>query len=152
MDSRLYRAYRTLGLKPGASRDEVKQAHRDLAQVWHPDRFAENDRLQEKAGRNLQRINEAFVLLRDIDPPTDTSVSRVTASISAILDLGDLVQGTATHQRPPRGPLRQQPRRTILGLSVAPERHEAGRTFVRVVVVVVGLVVVGAIALALLSR
>jgi hypothetical protein len=152
MDPRLYRAYRTLGLKPGASRDEVKQSHRDLAQVWHPDRFAENERLREKAGKNLQRINEAFALLRDVDPPADTSVSRVTASISAILDLGDLVQGTATYQRPPRGPVRHQRRRTILGLSVAPERHEAGRTFVRVAAVVVGLVAIGALALALLSR
>ena len=152
MDPRFYRAYRTLGLKPGASRDAVKQAHRDLAQVWHPDRFPENERLREKAGKNLQRINEAFALLRDIDPPADMSVSRVTASISAILDLGDLVQGTATYQRPPRGPLRQQPRRTILGLSVVPQRHEAGRTFVRVALVLGGLVGLGAIALTLLSR
>ena len=152
MDPRLYRAYRVLGLKPGASREAVKQAHRDLAQVWHPDRFADNERLREKAGKNLQRINEAFGLLREIDPPADTSVSRVTASISAILDLGDLVQGTATYQCPPRGPVRQQPRRTILGLSVTPERHEVGRTFVRLTVVLVGLVVVGAIVWVLLAR
>ena len=58
-------AYRMLGLAPGATVDEVKTAYRDLAQVWHPDRFPNNNRLREKAGQNLQRINEAYALLRD---------------------------------------------------------------------------------------
>jgi hypothetical protein len=151
MDARLYHAYRTLGLKPGASRDEVRQAHRDLVQVWHPDRFAGNERLQAKAGRNVQRINEAFALLRDVDAPADLPVSRMRASISAILDLGDLVQGTATYQRP-RGPVRDRPRRTILGLSVVPERHETARTLVRVAVVAGGLAALGVALLALFSR
>jgi DnaJ domain len=151
MDTRTYQAYRTLGLKPGASHDEVRQAHRDLAQVWHPDRFAGNERLRQKADRNLQRINEAFAQLRDMDPPADVSVSRITTSLSAILDLGDLVQGTATYQRP-RGPVRTGPRRTILGLSVAPERHDAGRTVLRVAAVVGGLAAIGASLFVLLSR
>lgn len=59
-------AYRVLGLAPGATVDEVKTAYRDLAQVWHPDRFPDNNRLQEKAQQNLQRINEAYALLRDL--------------------------------------------------------------------------------------
>jgi hypothetical protein len=59
-------AYRMLGLAPGATVDEVKTAYRDLAQVWHPDRFPDNDRLREKAQQNLQRINEAYALLRDL--------------------------------------------------------------------------------------
>jgi hypothetical protein len=142
MDPRLYHAYRTLGLKPGASRDEVRQAHRDLVQVWHPDRFAGNERLREKADRNVQRINEAFALLRDVDLPAGMSVGPVRASIGVILDLGDLVQGTATYQRP-RAPVRRGPRRTILGLSVVPERHETGRTVVRVAAVVGGLAAIG---------
>ena len=58
-------AYRLLGLAPGATVDEVKTAYRDLAQVWHPDRFPDNNRLREKAEQNLQRINEAYALLRD---------------------------------------------------------------------------------------
>jgi hypothetical protein len=58
-------AYRMLGLAPGATVDEVKTAYRDLAQVWHPDRFPDNNRLREKAEQNLQRINEAYALLRD---------------------------------------------------------------------------------------
>ena len=59
-------AYRELGLAPGATVDEVKTAYRDLAQVWHPDRFSDNNRLREKAQQKLQRINEAYALLRDL--------------------------------------------------------------------------------------
>ncbi|HKC47134.1 MAG TPA: J domain-containing protein [Gemmatimonadales bacterium] len=71
-------AYRVLGLAPGATVDEVKTAYRDLAQVWHPDRFPDNNRLREKAEQNLQRINEAYALLRDapaaVAPPITTPV------------------------------------------------------------------------------
>lgn len=58
-------AYRLLGLAPGASFEDVKTAYRDLAQVWHPDRFPDNARLREKAEVNLRRINEAYTVLRD---------------------------------------------------------------------------------------
>jgi len=62
-------AYRMLGLAPGATPDEVKTAYRDLAQVWHPDRFPDNERLREKAVRNQQLINEAYAVLRELEPP-----------------------------------------------------------------------------------
>jgi hypothetical protein len=61
-------AYRLLGLAPGASLEDVKTAYRDLAQVWHPDRFPDNARLREKAEVNLRRINEAYTVLRDHHP------------------------------------------------------------------------------------
>ena len=41
--------YRALDLEPGVSMDQVKVAWRDLAQVWHPDRFPNNERLKAKA-------------------------------------------------------------------------------------------------------
>lgn len=58
--------YRTLDLEPGASPEEVRQAWRDLAQVWHPDRFAGNERLREKAEQTLKQINEAYEGLRKL--------------------------------------------------------------------------------------
>jgi DnaJ domain len=61
-------AFRMLGLAPDASPDEVKIAYRDLAQVWHPDRFQGNERLRDKALENLKRINEAYAVLRDYRP------------------------------------------------------------------------------------
>jgi len=62
-------AYRILGLNPGATLDELKVAYRDLAQVWHPDRFTDNPRLREKAAETLKHINEAYTVLRDYRPP-----------------------------------------------------------------------------------
>lgn len=52
--------YEILEIEPGASLEEVKQAYRDLAFVWHPDRFAHNDRLQQKAQQRLAEINLAY--------------------------------------------------------------------------------------------
>lgn len=63
MSSDLSRAYDLLGVKPGFSASELKAAHRDLAKVWHPDRFLHDPRLQEKAQEKLKEINEAYELL-----------------------------------------------------------------------------------------
>lgn len=49
-----------LGIRAGAGPDEIKQAYRDLVQVWHPDRFAGNPRLQKIAEETLKRINLAY--------------------------------------------------------------------------------------------
>ena len=57
------RAREILGLKPGASAQEIKAAYRDLAKVWHPDRFIHDPRLQEKAQNKLKEINEAYEAL-----------------------------------------------------------------------------------------
>ena len=53
-----------LGLKPGASQEEVNQAYRDLVNVWHPDRFADNQRLQKKAEEKLKEINESYEYIK----------------------------------------------------------------------------------------
>ncbi len=53
-----------LGLKPGATKEEVNEAYRDLASVWHPDRFANNLRLQKKAEERLKEINAAYEYIR----------------------------------------------------------------------------------------
>ena len=59
----LSKAYELLGVKPGVSPRELKAAHRDLAKVWHPDRFLHDPRLQQKAQEKLKEINEAYELL-----------------------------------------------------------------------------------------
>jgi len=57
---RKLRYYRVLGLEPGVSLEELKQTHKDLVKVWHPDRFADDPRLQQKAQEKLKEINEAY--------------------------------------------------------------------------------------------
>jgi hypothetical protein len=64
MNDELTECYNLLGLSPGASSAELKAAHRDLAKVWHPDRFLHDPRLQEKAQEKLKEINEAYEQLR----------------------------------------------------------------------------------------
>jgi hypothetical protein len=68
-------AYGVLGLAPGATPDEVKTAYRDLVKVWHPDRFSDNERLREKAQRQLQLYNEAYERLRDLPAAVPAEVA-----------------------------------------------------------------------------
>jgi curved DNA-binding protein CbpA len=57
--------YKLLGLRPDASPEEIKQTYRDLAHVWHPDRFLNNPRLQQKANEKMKEINHAYEILMD---------------------------------------------------------------------------------------
>jgi Flp pilus assembly protein TadB len=57
---RLDDSYALLDIRPGATEDEVKRAHRDLAKVWHPDRFANDTPLRRKAEEKLKDINDAY--------------------------------------------------------------------------------------------
>jgi len=41
-----------------------KTAYRDLAKVWHPDRFTADPRLQERASEMMKRINWAYETLQ----------------------------------------------------------------------------------------
>ena len=53
-----------LGLGPGATSVEAKEAYRDLVKVWHPDRFGSDPRLRGKAEDKLKQINHAYLILQ----------------------------------------------------------------------------------------
>lgn len=79
------RYYRALGLEVGASLEEINQAYRDLAFIWHPDRLPkDNQRLLDKAVAKLQEINHAREQLKShqiVSHPSKTvSVKRETRS------------------------------------------------------------------------
>lgn len=68
--------YRLLDLKPGASLEDARQAHRDLTKVWHPDRFGHDEVLRRKAEEKLKEINEAWKTIQDSVEWTDRARAR----------------------------------------------------------------------------
>jgi DnaJ-class molecular chaperone len=56
----LDRCFQILEIDRHASMEEVRQAYKDIVNVWHPDRFSENPRLRGKAERKLKEINAAY--------------------------------------------------------------------------------------------
>jgi len=59
----LKQSFEILELTPDASADEVQQAYKDLVNIWHPDRFATNPRLRQKAEMKLKEINQAYAMV-----------------------------------------------------------------------------------------
>ncbi len=65
MDS-IAKCYQVLDLEFGVSIDRVKQAYRDLTQIWHPDLHRnKNERLQKMAEEKLKEINLAYAKLQE---------------------------------------------------------------------------------------
>ncbi|MDF5712285.1 MAG: DnaJ domain-containing protein [Nostoc sp. S4] len=61
----LEQCYQILGVSSDASVNEIKQAYKDLVQVWHPDRYTHNPRLQRKAEAELKAINSAYEIIME---------------------------------------------------------------------------------------
>ncbi len=51
--------YKVLGIKEGASYDEIKKSYRELAKKYHPDKYRDNP-LSDLAGEKMREINEAY--------------------------------------------------------------------------------------------
>ncbi len=56
-------ALSALGLEEGATDEDVRLAHRDLAQMLHPDKYEGNKRLRSRAEQQMRAINEARAVL-----------------------------------------------------------------------------------------
>ena len=54
----MYWAYHTLGVLPGASREEVKRNYRRLLMSYHPDRLLHAQQSDEEKRRDLLRFHE----------------------------------------------------------------------------------------------
>lgn len=90
-----------LGLPPDATFEQAKEAHRDLLQVWHPDRFAHSQRLQQQAQEKSAEINAALTWLKE-NPHRPTRFERASTS-KAVHDESASVEGEVAALRPKGG-------------------------------------------------
>ena len=60
----IQRSFQILELHRAATEAEVRQAYKDIVNVWHPDRFYSNPRLRQKAEKKLTEVNEAYETLK----------------------------------------------------------------------------------------
>ncbi|MDR1954207.1 MAG: DnaJ domain-containing protein [Clostridiales Family XIII bacterium] len=103
--------YEVLGIKEGASKDEIKAAYRALVKKYHPDKH-QNNPLGDLAQAKMQEINEAYDFLtngsggasRSSDFGANTSYSGRGGSpefneIRRAIDRGDLSDAEARLNR-----------------------------------------------------
>ena len=57
--------YEVLGVKPGASQEEIKSAYRKLVKQYHPDQYGDNP-LKNLAEEKLAEINKAYDMIKII--------------------------------------------------------------------------------------
>ena len=60
----IHRCLEILELDHTASIADVHQAYKDIVNVWHPDRFTHNPRLQRKAEGKIKEVNLAYATLK----------------------------------------------------------------------------------------
>ena len=56
--------YDVLGIKQGATEDEIKSAYRKLVKQYHPDQYVNNP-LKDLAEEKLSEINKAYDMLKN---------------------------------------------------------------------------------------
>jgi curved DNA-binding protein CbpA len=62
----IQRCFEILEIKSDASPEEAKRAYKDIVSVWHPDRFSNNPRLEQKAGEKLKEVNAAYEKVKSL--------------------------------------------------------------------------------------
>ena len=56
-------ALHTLGLNEDATMQDIKIAYKESVQIFHPDKFAKNKKLQERATEQFKHLQEAYEYL-----------------------------------------------------------------------------------------
>ena len=56
--------YEVLGVKPGASQEEIKSAYRKLVKQYHPDQYVDNP-LKDLAQEKLAEVNKAYDMIKN---------------------------------------------------------------------------------------
>lgn len=78
--------YKTLGVPPSASEDDIKKAYKNLALKWHPDVHTSD---KEKAEEKFKEISSAYEVLKRNNwrkPPDGFSLNGLNINIDSIFD------------------------------------------------------------------
>lgn len=93
--------YRLLEVEPEASPEEIRSAYMLLVNVWHPDRFVHEPRLQERAADRIKSINDAFARIRTAPLRAPRPVpGRPERTAAEWLQLGQELTGGRVDMRP----------------------------------------------------
>jgi len=65
MSDRYTSHYHILGIGPGASWDELRQAYKSLVNIWHPDRFQQDGRRRKLAEEKTKEITQSYKILAE---------------------------------------------------------------------------------------
>lgn len=76
--------YEVLGVKPGASQDEIKSAYRKLVKQYHPDQYVDNP-LKDLAEEKLAEVNRAYEMLKITSGSSNTSYGRAVLIIAVVI-------------------------------------------------------------------
>ena len=58
-------AYKLMKLTYSDTPEDIKKKYRQLAMLWHPDKFATKSKsVQESANRNFQKLNSAYNVIK----------------------------------------------------------------------------------------
>lgn len=97
--------YEVLGIKEGASQEEIKAAYREQVKKYHPDRHTDNP-LQDLAEEKLQEINEAYEYLTKNNGNSSSGGGKTTGyqnpeftEVRRMIDRGNLPGAEATLNR-----------------------------------------------------
>jgi len=86
--------YQVLGLKLGASKEEVAQAYKVLTKTWYPQRNSEDKSLQNIAREKLKEIEEAYVRLM---APVPTPLNQENPPSSSKLEVRSEPRGAKVY-------------------------------------------------------
>lgn len=76
-------ALRILGLDEDATAADIKAAYHETAQILHPDRFAGNSKLEQRATEQFKNLQEAYECLQKSKGSRDGSGARASSARSS---------------------------------------------------------------------
>lgn len=72
----ILQCYAILGIKHNASPEAAKKAYRNMAKVWHPDRYVDNPTLKAKAEVEIKKINQAYAAIKAYSTQSAKQISK----------------------------------------------------------------------------